>query len=148
MTKRARVGLYPGTFDPPTNGHIDIITRGAKLVDRLVVGIAINQEKGPLFSLDERVEMVREQCAKIRDTEIVIQPFDTLLMKFAESVGAQIIVRGLRAVADFEYEFAMVGMNQKLNPAIETVFLMADPTHQAIASRLLLASRLAVRSSG
>ncbi len=137
MTKRARVGLYPGTFDPPTNGHIDIITRGAKLVDRLVVGIAINQEKGPLFSLDERVEMVREQCAKIRDTEIVIQPFDTLLMKFAESVGAQIIVRGLRAVADFEYEFAMVGMNQKLNPAIETVFLMADPTHQAIASRLV-----------
>lgn len=137
MTKRARVGLYPGTFDPPTNGHIDIITRGAKLVDRLVVGIAINQEKGPLFSLDEQVEMVREQCAKIRDTEIVIQPFDTLLMKFAESVGAQIIVRGLRAVADFEYEFAMVGMNQKLNPAIETVFLMADPTHQAIASRLV-----------
>jgi len=137
VTKRARVGLYPGTFDPPTNGHIDIITRGAKLVDRLVVGIAINQEKGPLFSLDERVEMVREQCAKIRDTEIVIQPFDTLLMKFAESVGAQIIVRGLRAVADFEYEFAMVGMNQKLNPAIETVFLMADPTHQAIASRLV-----------
>ena len=137
MTKRARVGLYPGTFDPPTNGHIDIITRGAKLVDRLVVGIAINQEKGPLFSLDERVEMVREQCAKIRDTEIVIQPFDTLLMKFAESVWAQIIVRGLRAVADFEYEFAMVGMNQKLNPAIETVFLMADPTHQAIASRLV-----------
>ncbi len=137
MTKRARVGLYPGTFDPPTNGHIDIITRGAKLVDRLVVGIAINQEKGPLFSLDERVEMVREQCAKIRDTEIVIQPFDTLLMKFAESVGAEIIVRGLRAVADFEYEFAMVGMNQKLNPAIETVFLMADPTHQAIASRLV-----------
>ena len=137
MTTRTRVGLYPGTFDPPTNGHIDIITRGAKLVDRLVVGIAINQEKGPLFSLDERVEMVREQCAKIRDTEIVIQPFDTLLMKFAESVGAQIIVRGLRAVADFEYEFAMVGMNQKLNPAIETVFLMADPTHQAIASRLV-----------
>lgn len=137
MTKRARVGLYPGTFDPPTNGHIDIITRGAKLVDRLVVGIAINQEKGPLFSLDERVEMVREQCAKIRDTEIVIQPFDTLLMKFAENVGAQIIVRGLRAVADFEYEFAMVGMNQKLNPEIETVFLMADPTHQAIASRLV-----------
>ena len=137
MTKRVRVGLYPGTFDPPTNGHIDIITRGAKLVDRLVVGIAINQEKGPLFSLDERVEMVREQCAKIRDTEIVIQPFDTLLMKFAESVGAEIIVRGLRAVADFEYEFAMVGMNQKLNPAIETVFLMADPTHQAIASRLV-----------
>jgi pantetheine-phosphate adenylyltransferase len=137
MTKSPRVGLYPGTFDPVTNGHVDIITRAAKLVDRLVIGIAINEEKGPLFSLPERVAMVEEQCAKIKDAQIVIQPFDTLLMKFAESVGAQIIVRGLRAVADFEYEFAMVGMNQKLNPAIETVFLMADPTHQAIASRLV-----------
>lgn len=137
MTKRVRVGLYPGTFDPPTNGHVDIITRAATLVDKLVIGVAINEDKGPLFTLDERVEMVREQCAKIKDAEIVIQPFDTLLMSFAESVGAQIIVRGLRAVADFEYEFAMVGMNQKLNPAIETVFLMADPTHQAIASRLV-----------
>ena len=138
MTKTVRVGLYPGTFDPPTNGHVDIISRAAKLVDRLVIGVAINQDKGPLFSLDERVDMVREQCAKINgEAEIVIQPFDTLLMSFAESVGAQIIVRGLRAVADFEYEFAMVGMNQKLNPAIETVFLMADPTHQAIASRLV-----------
>ena len=131
------VGLYPGTFDPVTNGHVDIITRSAALVDRLVIGVAINQDKGPLFSLAERVEMVEEQCARIKDAEIVVQPFDTLLMKFAESVGAQIIVRGLRAVADFEYEFAMVGMNQKLNPAIETVFLMADPTHQAIASRLV-----------
>ncbi len=133
-----RVGLYPGTFDPPTNGHIDIIARAATLVDRLVIGVAVNEDKGPLFSLPERLEMVEEQCAKIRDgAEIVVQPFDTLLMKFAESVGAQIIVRGLRAVADFEYEFAMVGMNQKLNPAIETVFLMADATHQAIASRLV-----------
>lgn len=131
------VGLYPGTFDPVTNGHVDIITRSAALVDRLVIGIAVNQDKGPLFSLAERVEMVEEQCARIKDAEIVVQPFDTLLMTFAESVGAQIIVRGLRAVADFEYEFAMVGMNQKLNPAIETVFLMADPTHQAIASRLV-----------
>jgi len=131
------VGLYPGTFDPVTNGHVDIITRSAALVDRLVIGVAINQDKGPLFSLAERVEMVEEQCARIKDAEIVVQPFDTLLMKFAESVGAQIIVRGLRAVADFEYEFAMVGMNQKLNPAVETVFLMADPTHQAIASRLV-----------
>lgn len=138
MTKKVRVGLYPGTFDPVTNGHVDIITRGANLVDRLVIGVAINKDKGPLFSLEERVEMVEEQCAKIKGAaEIVIQPFDTLLMSFAESVGAQIIVRGLRAVADFEYEFAMVGMNQKLNPAIETVFLMADPTHQAIASRLV-----------
>jgi len=138
VTKKVRVGLYPGTFDPVTNGHVDIIARAATLVDRLVIGIAINQEKGPLFALDERVAMVEEQIAKIRDgAEIVVQPFDTLLMSFAESVGAQIIVRGLRAVADFEYEFAMVGMNQKLNPSIETVFLMADPTHQAIASRLV-----------
>jgi pantetheine-phosphate adenylyltransferase len=138
MTKGPRVGLYPGTFDPLTNGHVDIIARSAKLVDRLVIGVAINEEKGPLFTLAERVAMVEEQCAKLRDgAEIVVQPFDTLLMKFAENVGAQIILRGLRAVADFEYEFAMVGMNQKLNPAIETVFLMADPTHQAVASRLV-----------
>jgi pantetheine-phosphate adenylyltransferase len=138
VSKSSRVGLYPGTFDPPTNGHVDIISRSATLVDRLVIGVAVNADKSPLFSLDERVEMVEEQCAKIKGSAtIVVQPFDTLLMKFAESVGAHIIVRGLRAVADFEYEFAMVGMNQKLNPAIETVFLMADPTHQAIASRLV-----------
>jgi pantetheine-phosphate adenylyltransferase len=138
VTNKVRVGLYPGTFDPVTNGHVDIITRAANLVDRLVIGVAINKDKGPLFTLEERVGMVEEQIAKIKGAaEIVVQPFDTLLMKFAESVGAQIIVRGLRAVADFEYEFAMVGMNQKLNPAIETVFLMADPTHQAIASRLV-----------
>lgn len=133
-----RVGLYPGTFDPLTNGHVDIIRRACKLLDRLVIGVAINEDKGPLFNLTERVEMVELECARLNvSTEIVVQPFDTLLMKFAESVGAQIIVRGLRAVADFEYEFAMVGMNQKLNPEIETVFLMADPTHQAIASRLV-----------
>jgi pantetheine-phosphate adenylyltransferase len=138
VTKQRRVGLYPGTFDPLTNGHVDIIARSATLVDKLVIGVAVNEDKGPLFSLAERVEMVEQQCTKIQGgAEIVVQPFDTLLMKFAESVGAQIIVRGLRAVADFEYEFAMVGMNQKLNPAIETVFLMADPTHQAIASRLV-----------
>jgi pantetheine-phosphate adenylyltransferase len=138
VTKQRRVGLYPGTFDPLTNGHVDIIARSATLVDKLVIGVAVNEDKGPLFSLAERVEMVEQQCAKIQGgAEIAVQPFDTLLMKFAESVGAQIIVRGLRAVADFEYEFAMVGMNQKLNPAIETVFLMADPTHQAIASRLV-----------
>lgn len=133
-----RIGLYPGTFDPLTNGHVDIIARAAKLVDRLVIGVAVNEDKAPLFGLPERVEMVEQECARLgAPTEIIVQPFDTLLMKFAESVGAQIIVRGLRAVADFEYEFAMVGMNQKLNPAIETVFLMADPTHQAIASRLV-----------
>lgn len=140
MTKSTafRVGLYPGTFDPMTNGHVDIIARACKLVDRLVIGVAVNEDKAPLFTLAERVEMVEHECAKLGvATEIIVRPFDTLLMNFAESVGAQIIVRGLRAVADFEYEFAMVGMNQKLNPAIETVFLMADATHQAIASRLV-----------
>ncbi len=139
MTKPSpRVGLYPGTFDPVTNGHVDIIARACKLVDRLVVGVAINEDKGPLFSLAERVEMVEYECAQLGvQTEILVRPFDTLLMNFAESVGAGVIVRGLRAVSDFEYEFAMAGMNQNLNPEIETVFLMADPTHQAVASRLV-----------
>ncbi|MGE0533255.1 MAG: pantetheine-phosphate adenylyltransferase [Hyphomonadaceae bacterium] len=139
MTNAKRIGLYPGTFDPVTNGHMDIIARACKLVDKLVIGVAINADKGPLFSLDERVEILTSECAKLNGAgcEIVVQPFDTLLMRFAESVQAGIIIRGLRAVSDFEYEFAMVGMNQKLNPEIETVFLMADPTHQAIASRLV-----------
>ncbi|HVY86241.1 MAG TPA: pantetheine-phosphate adenylyltransferase [Caulobacterales bacterium] len=133
-----RTGLYPGTFDPVTNGHIDIIRRACKLVDKLVIGVAINEGKGPLFTLEERTEMLEDEAARLGvTTEIVVRPFDTLLMKFAESVGASVIVRGLRAVSDFEYEFQMVGMNQKLNPDIETVFLMADPTCQAIASRLV-----------
>jgi len=133
-----RVGLYPGTFDPMTNGHLDIIRRASKLVDRLVIGVAINQDKKPLFSLEERTEMLEAECAKLTEVgEIVVRPFDTLLVSFAAEVGAGVIVRGLRAVSDFEYEFQMVGMNQKLNPGIETVFLMADPTCQAIASRLV-----------
>jgi pantetheine-phosphate adenylyltransferase len=107
-------------------------------VDRLVIGIAVSREKGPLFTLDERVEMVRSEAARLKlAMAIEVRAFDTLLMKFAEEVGASVIVRGLRAVSDFEYEFQMVGMNQKLNPNIETVFLMADPTCQAIASRLV-----------
>jgi pantetheine-phosphate adenylyltransferase len=134
---KPRVGLYPGTFDPVTNGHLDIIKRACKLVDRLVIGVAINKDKAPLFSLDERVEMVHRETKGITEAEIVVRPFDTLLIQFAQSVGAAVIVRGLRAVSDFEYEFQMVGMNQKLNADIETVFLMADPTHQAIASRLV-----------
>ncbi len=136
----ARVGLYPGTFDPVTNGHLDIIKRAVKLVDRLVIGVAINRGKGPLFSLEERVEMVRREALQFvtADTaSIAVVPFDTLLMMFAEQIGATIIVRGLRAVSDFEYEFQMVAMNQRLNPNIETVFLMADPAHQAVASRLV-----------
>ena len=131
-----RIGLYPGTFDPVTNGHIDIIGRAVKLVDRLVIGVARNDDKGPLFTTDERVEMLREAVSGI-DADIVVEPFDTLLMHFAEKLDAAVIVRGLRAVADFEYEFQMTAMNQRLNSQIETVFLMADPRHQAVASRLV-----------
>jgi len=131
-----RIGLYPGTFDPVTNGHLDIIGRAVKLVDRLVIGVAQNDDKGPLFTTAERVEMLQAEVAGLK-ADIVVQPFDTLLMHFAESLNASVIVRGLRAVADFEYEFQMTAMNQRLNSEIETVFLMADPRHQAIASRLV-----------
>ncbi len=135
---RARVGLYPGTFDPVTLGHLDIVARAAKIVDRLVIGIAINADKAPLFTLEERCAMVAAEARRVSGgAEIVVRPFQSLLMHFAEEVGAQIIVRGLRAVADFEYEFQMVAMNQQLNREIETVFFMADPAHQAIASRLV-----------
>ncbi|MFN7164805.1 MAG: pantetheine-phosphate adenylyltransferase [Hyphomonas sp.] len=135
-----RVGLYPGTFDPPTNGHIDIFGRAMKLVDELVIGVAVNESKKPLFSLEERVAMVKSECAKLNGpglAEIRVMPMHGLLMKFAEACGAQIIVRGLRAVQDFEYEFQMTAMNEQLNPDIETVFLMADVRHQAVASRLV-----------
>ena len=132
-----RTGLYAGTFDPLTNGHIDIIGRAVKLVDRLVIGVAINRDKGPLFNLEERVEMIRAETDRLKGAEIVVQPFENLLMHFAREVGAGVIIRGLRAVADFEYEFQMTAMNQQLDREIETVFLMADPRHQAIASRLV-----------
>ncbi|SLN67979.1 pantetheine-phosphate adenylyltransferase [Ruegeria meonggei] len=135
-----RVGLYPGTFDPITLGHIDIIRRASALVDKLVIGVAINRDKGPLFSLEERVAMIEAECAFLSAqtaTEIVAHPFENLLIDCASDVGAQIIVRGLRAVADFEYEFQMVGMNRVLDDSIETVFLMAEARHQAIASKLV-----------
>lgn len=132
-----RIGLYPGTFDPVTNGHLDIIGRAVKLVDRLVIGVAINEGKGPLFSLDERVAILREETRSLKGAEIIVEPFSSLLVHFAREVGASVIVRGLRAVADFEYEFQMTAMNQQLDRDIETVFLMADPRHQAIASRLV-----------
>ena len=135
-----RIGLYPGTFDPITLGHIDIIRRASALVDRLVIGVAINRDKGPLFALEERVAMIEAECAKLSaqtGTEIVAHPFENLLIDCAQDVGAQVIVRGLRAVADFEYEFQMVGMNRALNDSIETVFLMAEARHQAIASKLV-----------
>ncbi|SLN09813.1 Phosphopantetheine adenylyltransferase [Roseovarius litorisediminis] len=135
-----RIGLYPGTFDPITHGHIDIIRRASVLVDRLVIGVAINRDKGPLFTLEERVVMIERECARLSDmtgTEIVVHPFENLLIDCANDVGAQVIIRGLRAVADFEYEFQMVGMNRALDNSVETVFLMADVQHQAIASKLV-----------
>lgn len=135
-----RIGLYPGTFDPITLGHIDIIQRAMALVDRLVIGVAINRDKGPLFNLEERVAMVEAECAAIQAKtggEIVVHPFENLLIDCARDVGAGIIVRGLRAVADFEYEFQMVGMNRALDASIETVFMMADARRQAIASKLV-----------
>lgn len=135
-----RTGLYPGTFDPVTNGHTDIFRRAAGLVDRLVVGVAINRDKGPLFNLEERVEMVEAAAAPVAaetGVEIIAHPFENLLVNCARDVGASIIIRGLRAVADFEYEYQMVGMNRRLDPSIETVFLMAEAEHQAIASKLV-----------
>ena len=135
-----RTGLYPGTFDPITLGHLDIIQRAMALVDRLVIGVAINRDKGPLFSLEERVAMVESECAAVvarTGGEIVVYPFENLLIDCARDVGASVIIRGLRAVADFEYEFQMVGMNRALDNSIETVFLMADARRQAIASKLV-----------
>jgi len=137
---RMRIGLYPGTFDPLTLGHIDIITRASRLVDRLVIGVAINRDKGPMFSLEERVAMIEAECAglsKGMGVEIVVHPFENLLINCARDVGASLIIRGLRAVADFEYEYQMVGMNRALDDTVETVFLMAEARHQAIASKLV-----------
>jgi len=134
------IGLYPGTFDPLTLGHIDIIKRAVKLVDHLVIGIANNPSKSQAFTTAERVAMMRKETAPLAGdgrATIAVATFDSLLIHFARQVGARIIIRGLRAVSDFEYEFQMVGMNQRLDPEIETVFLMADPRHQAIASRLV-----------
>jgi pantetheine-phosphate adenylyltransferase len=133
---KMKTGVYPGTFDPITLGHMDIIRRGAKLVDRLVIGVTTNPSKSPMFSIEERMAMVRRELAGLGE-EIEVVSFDSLLMDFAEREGASMIVRGLRAVADFEYEYQMAGMNQQLNDRIETVFLMADVSLQPIASRLV-----------
>ena len=138
--KKQRVGLYPGTFDPVTNGHLDVIARAARLLDKLVVGVAINTGKSPLFELEERVELVQAEIDRIAEQNsmvIEVQPFDTLLIDFTRKVGASMIVCGLRAVSDFDYEFQMAGMNYRMAPDIETVFLMASETHQFIASRLV-----------
>lgn len=130
-----RIGVYPGTFDPITLGHLDIIRRGSRLVDKLVIGVTTNPSKEPMFALTERLEMVRRETAEFGNVSVV--EFNSLLMDFAEREGASLILRGLRAVADFEYEYQMAGMNQQLNDRIETVFLMADVSLQPIASRLV-----------
>ena len=138
--RQPRIGLYPGTFDPVTNGHLDVIARAARLLDKLVVGVAINTGKGPLFSLEERLELVRAEISAIADEYgmvIEVLPYDTLTIDFARKTGASMIVRGLRAVTDFDYEFQIAGMNYRMAPDIETVFLMASETHQFIASRLV-----------
>ena len=131
-----RIGVYPGTFDPITLGHLSIIRRGAKLVDRLVIGVTTNPSKSPMFTLEERMATVEREAAALGG-DIRIVSFNSLLMDFAEREGASIIVRGLRAVADFEYEYQMAGMNQQLNDRVETVFLMADAALQPIASKLV-----------
>ena len=132
-----RVGVYPGTFDPMTLGHADIIRRGSHLVDRLIVGVTTNPSKDPMFSTEERLTMVRREVASLELGNVEVVGFDALLMKFARAQGASMIVRGLRAVADFEYEYQMAGMNQQLDDEIETVFLMADVSLQPIASKLV-----------
>jgi pantetheine-phosphate adenylyltransferase len=134
------VGLYPGTFDPVTNGHLDVIDRAARILDKLVVGVAVNIGKGPLFPLEERCDLVRAETDAIAartGTVIEVLPFEGLLIGFAQQVGAGMIVRGLRAVSDFDYEFQMAGMNRRLDHAIETVFLMASETNQFISSRFV-----------
>lgn len=133
----SRIGVYPGTFDPITLGHADIIRRGAKLVDKLIIGVTTNMSKNPMFTPDERMEMVRREVAALGIANVEVVGFNALLMKFAEKQGANVIVRGLRAVADFEYEYQMAGMNQQINAGIETVFLMADVSLQPIASKLV-----------
>jgi pantetheine-phosphate adenylyltransferase len=137
MAKNDRIGIYPGTFDPITLGHLDIIARGLKLVDHLIIGVTTNPAKAPLFSPAERVAQIERETAGLKGGTIEVVAFDKLLVDFAQEKNAQIIIRGLRAVSDFEYEFQMAGMNDVLNPNVETVFLMAEPKLQSIASRLV-----------
>ena len=137
MGAAQRLGVYPGTFDPITLGHADIIRRGAKLVDQLIIGVTTNQSKNPMFTPEERIAMVEREVATLGIGNVSVIGFNALLMHFAEKQKANVIVRGLRAVADFEYEYQMAGMNQQINANIETVFLMADVSLQPIASKLV-----------
>lgn len=140
MSKPLHIGVYPGTFDPVTFGHLDIIQRATRLVDRLIVAVAANTSKNPLFSLEERVEMIQAELKTLNyssDVEIMVKPFSSLLVDFAQQEGAQVLVRGLRAVSDFEYEFQMAGTNRKLCPELETVFLVASESFQLVASNLV-----------
>lgn len=137
--RRAHSGVYPGTFDPVTNGHLDIIERALPIVDRLIIAVSVNKGKSPLFDVDERIEMIEIEVARLaaNGKSIVVRPFEELLVNFASSVGANVIIRGLRAVSDFEFEFQMAGTNARLDPTIETVFLMASDRHQFTSSRLV-----------
>jgi pantetheine-phosphate adenylyltransferase len=135
-----RIGVYPGTFDPVTSGHMEVVRRSLRLVDRLVIGPAINIGKGPLFSLDERIEIIKEDIEEFPQADrdrIKVVPFEGLLIHFAREMGATVIIRGLRAVSDFEYEIQMANMNARMEPDIETIFLMASDRHQFIASSLV-----------
>lgn len=139
-SKQLHIGVYPGTFDPITFGHLDIIQRATRLVDRLIIAVATNVKKEPLFSIEERVEMIQVELKTLplpQDVEIIVKPFNTLLVHFAKEEGAQVLIRGLRAVSDFEYEFQMAGTNRKLSPELETVFLVASESYQLIASNLV-----------
>jgi len=139
MTGKRRIGVYPGTFDPITNGHFDIIQRAARTVDHLIIGVASNAGKGPLYTTQERVDLVSGELDQLikQGISVEVRPFDKLLMQFAVDCGASVIIRGLRAVSDFEYEFQMAGMNARLNPSVDTVFLMASDRHQFISSRFV-----------
>ncbi|HUX80326.1 MAG TPA: pantetheine-phosphate adenylyltransferase [Alphaproteobacteria bacterium] len=140
MSKPLHIGVYPGTFDPITFGHIDIIQRATRLVDRLIIAVATNVGKAPLFSIEDRIQMIEKELESFlipTDVEVIVKPFDSLLVNFAKSEGAQVLIRGLRAISDFEYEFQMVGTNRKLCAELETVFLVASESYQFIASNLV-----------
>ena len=137
-------GIYPGTFDPFTNGHMDIVRRAMHIVDQLVIGVAVNTEKLPMFTFEERVEILKEEINDLKKSNgidskktIEVKPFENVLVTFANSIGASVIIRGIRAVSDFEFEFIMAGMNAKLDKNIETVFLMASDHHQFTSSKLV-----------